>query len=267
MVGPVSMTRRSATTAKRSPTRTAVRSVFHQHRMGSSATCPARGAGRGLGGSGAAGAAAGAGRGLLAAGRPAAGAGVPPSGQAPARCRQRQGQCPAPTAGQQHHGCVHGLSSSFRLPEPALGRELDERRFHLPPIQPHAHHVEAGVARVPLHPSCHSPTRRPAAPSRAARTRRVRPVSTSRPRSTRPTRAAARRRTARRPSAGTRRARRSPATSSSHDALGVGEQEVRDHRHDATTRRSWPSMAVTTSRGAARRVGRRDGAGRGPRSR
>src|SRR5687768_316251 len=41
---------------------------------------------------------------------------------------------------------------SSRLPEPALGGELHQRGFHLPSVEPHAHHVQPRVLRLFRHP-------------------------------------------------------------------------------------------------------------------
>jgi hypothetical protein len=46
-MGPVSIAPHVSVSPKASPTRTEVRSVFHQHRIGSDSTCPARGGSRG----------------------------------------------------------------------------------------------------------------------------------------------------------------------------------------------------------------------------
>src|SRR5262245_19869399 len=50
VIGPVLMTAHVSTRPNRSPTRTAVRSAFHQQRIGSEATSPALGASGGAGG-------------------------------------------------------------------------------------------------------------------------------------------------------------------------------------------------------------------------
>ena len=105
VVGPVSIDAQVRTTAKRSPTLTAVRSVFHQQRIGSSATWPARGASRGRGR-----------RGRAAPSRPglrprAAGAGLRRSRRL--RRRVTAGRASAPRAAPPTERCVRQSDRHF----------------------------------------------------------------------------------------------------------------------------------------------------------
>ena len=135
----VSTTLHVSVTVNRSPMLTALRSVFHQHAMGSTSTSPGA-CGTGGRGAGAAFGRTGAAPGDEGAGGACTVCPVCPACPATPACR-------APIMAMTTIPTLDLMYPSTELAQPPLAHELHERGFHFPSIQAHADDIEIRVAR------------------------------------------------------------------------------------------------------------------------